>query len=60
MLLILYIQEIKDNIHDDPVFKDSGTLPLVLQPVKSPSQTNTMTDKFLRTHPNFKVNLPCT
>ena len=36
---------------------DSGILPPVLQPVKKPSQTNTMIDEFLRTHTNFKAKL---
>ena len=48
----------KYNILEDPVFIDSGILPPTLQPLKTPSQSNTMTDEFLRTHPNFKANLP--
>ena len=47
----------KYNSLEDPVFIHSGILPHALQPVKSPSQTNTMTDGFLRTHSNFKANL---
>ena len=48
----------KYNILEDPVFIDSGILPPTLHPLKTPSQSNTMTDEFLRTHPNFKANLP--
>ena len=48
----------KYNILEDPVFIDSGNLPPTLHPLKTPSQSNTMTDEFLRTHPNFKANLP--
>ena len=48
----------KYNILEDPVFIDSGILPPTLHPLKNPSQSNTMTDEFLRTHPNFKANLP--
>ena len=48
----------KYNILKDPVFIDSSLLPPVLQPVKNPSQTNTMTDEFLGTHLTFKANLP--
>ena len=48
----------KYNILEDPVFIDSGILPPTLQPLKTPTQSNTMTDEFLRTHPNFKANLP--
>ena len=48
----------KYNIPEDPVFIDSGILPPTLHPLKTPSQSNTMTDEFLRTHPNFKANLP--
>ena len=50
----------KYNILEDPVFIDSGILPPTLHPLKTPSQTNTMSDDFffLRTHPNFKTNLP--
>ena len=47
----------KYNIFEDPVFIDSGILHPVIQPVKHPSQTNTTTREFLRTHPNFKANL---
>ena len=43
----------KYNILEDPVFIDSGILPPTLHPLKTPSQSNTMTDEFLRTHPNF-------
>ena len=43
----------KYNILEDPVFIDS-----TLHPLKTPSQSNTMTDEFLRTHPTFKANLP--
>ena len=50
--------EKKYNILEDPVFIDSGILPPTLHPLKTPSQSNTMTDEFLRTHPNFKANLP--
>ena len=48
----------KYNILEDPVFIDSGILPPTLHPLKTPTQSNTMTDEFLRTHPNFKANLP--
>ena len=48
----------KYNILEDPVFIDSGILPPTLQPLKTPTQSNAMTDEFLRTHPNFKANLP--
>ena len=48
----------KYNILEDPVFIDSGILPPTLHPLKTPSQSNTMRDEFLRTHPNFKANLP--
>ena len=48
----------KYNILEDPVFIDPGILPPTLHPLKTPSQSNTMTDEFLRTHPNFKANLP--
>ena len=48
----------KYNILEDPVFIDSGILPPTLHPLKTPSQSNTMTDELLRTHPNFKANLP--
>ena len=48
----------KYNILEDPVFIDSGILPPTLHPLKTPSQSNTMTDEFLRSHPNFKANLP--
>ena len=48
----------KYSILEDPVFIDSGILPPTLHPLKTPSQSNTMTDEFLRTHPNFKANLP--
>ena len=48
----------KYNILEDPVFIDSGILPPTLHPLKTPSQSNTLTDEFLRTHPNFKANLP--
>ena len=50
--------EKKYNILEDPVFIDSGILPPTLHPLKTPSQSNTMTDEFLRTHPKFKANLP--
>ena len=46
------------NTLEDPVSIDSGILPHVIQPVKNPSQTNSMTDELLRAHPNFKTNLP--
>ena len=45
----------KYNILEDPVFIDSGILPPLLQHLKNPSHTNTMTYKFLRNHPNFKL-----
>ena len=48
----------KYNILKDPVFFDSGILPPTLHPLRTLSQTNTMSDEFLRTHPNFKANLP--
>ena len=48
----------KYNILEDPVFIDSGTLPPTLHPLKTPSQTNTMTDEFFPNHHNFKANLP--
>ena len=48
----------KYNILEDPVFFDSGILPPSIHLVKNPSQTNTMTDEYLRTHPNFNANLP--
>ena len=48
----------KYNILEDPVFIDSGILPPTLHPLKTPSQSNTRPDEFLRTHPNFKANLP--
>ena len=48
----------KYNILEDPFFIDSGILPPTLHPLRTPSQSNTMTDEFLRTHPNFKANLP--
>ena len=48
----------KYNILEDPVFIDSGILPPTLHPLKTPSQTNTMSDEFLRNHPNFKANFP--
>ena len=48
----------KYNVLEDPVLFDSGMLPPNLHPVKTPSQTNTMSDEFLRNHPNFKANLP--
>ena len=48
----------KYNIFEDPVFIDSGILPPTLHPLKTPSQSNTMTDEFLRTHPNFEANFP--
>ena len=48
----------KYNILEDPVFIDSGILPPTLHPLKTPTQSNTMTDEFLRTHPNLKANLP--
>ena len=48
----------KYNILEDPVFIDSGILPPTLHPLKTPFQSNTMTDEFLRTHLNFKANLP--
>ena len=48
----------KHDILEYSVFIDSGIQPPVLQPVKNHSQTSTMTDKFLRTHLNFKANLP--
>ena len=47
----------KYNILEGPVFIDSGILPPTLHPLKTPSQSDTMTDEFLRTHPNFKANL---
>ena len=47
----------KYNFLED-VFIDSGILPPTLHPLKTPSQSNTMTDEFLRTHLNFKANLP--
>ena len=47
------------NILEDPVFIDSGILPPVLQPVKNPSQTNTMSDDFFRTHSHVAILLPC-
>ena len=50
--------EKKYNILEDPVFIDSGILPPTLHPLTTPSQSKTMTDEFLRTHPNFKANLP--
>ena len=50
--------EKKYSILEDPLFIDSGILHPVLEPVKNPSQTNTMTDEFLRTHRNFEANLP--
>ena len=48
----------KYNILEDPVFIDSGILPPTLHPLKTPSQSNTMTDELLRTLPNFNANLP--
>ena len=48
----------KYNILEDPVFIDSGILPPTLHPLKTPSQTNTMSDEFLRNNPNFRANLP--
>ena len=48
----------KYKILEDPVFIDSGILPPTLHPLKTPSQSNTMTDEFPRTHLNFKANLP--
>ena len=48
----------KYNILEDPVFIDSCILPPTLHPPKTPSQSNTMTDEFLRNYPNFKANLP--
>ena len=48
----------KKYIIEDPVFIDSGVLPPTLHPLKFPSQTNTMSDEVLRTHPIFKANLP--
>ena len=48
----------KYYILEDPVFIDSGILPPTLHPLKTSSQSNTMTDEFLRTHPIFKANLP--
>ena len=47
----------KYNILEDPNFNYSGILPPVLQPVKNPSQTNTMTGEFLRSHPIFKAKI---
>ena len=46
----------KYSILEDPVFIDSGILPPLF--AKKSFQTNTMSDEFLRTHPNFKANLP--
>ena len=48
----------KYNILEDHVFIDSGILPPTLHPLRTPSQSNTMPDEFLRTHPKFKANLP--
>ena len=47
----------KYNILGDPAFFDSGILPPTFHPLKTPSQTNTMSDEFLRTHLSFKANL---
>ena len=58
MPLIPFPPRKKHNTLEAPVFIDSGILPPVLNPVKIPSQSNTMTNEFLRTHPIFKTNLP--
>ena len=47
----------KSNIFEDPVFLDSGLLHPILNPVKQPSQSNTMTDELQCTHPIFEANL---
>ena len=47
----------KYNILDDLVFVDSGILPPTLHPLKTHSQTNTVSDEFLLTHPKIKTNL---
>ena len=36
----------------------SSLIPVSYLPLKTPSQSNTMTDEFLRTPPSFKANLP--
>ena len=46
------------NILEDLVSIDCGIIPHVIQHVKNPSQTNSMTNELLRAHPNFKTNLP--
>ena len=45
--------KMKYNILEDPVIIDSGILHPTLHPLKTPSQSNTMTDEFLRNRPNF-------
>ena len=47
----------KYNILEDPAFIDSGILHPTLHPLKTLSQTNTMSDEILRPHPYFKANL---
>ena len=42
----------------EPVFIESGILPPILNPQKNTSQSNTLPDEFLRTHPHFKASLP--
>ena len=50
-------RKIRHSFSKIPIFY-SGILPSTLHPVKSPSQTNTLTDEFPHTHPRFKANLP--
>ena len=48
----------KYNILEDPGFIDSGILTPTLHPLRTPSQTNTMSEDILRNRLNFKANLP--
>ena len=58
MIITLFPLKKKYNFLEDPVLVDSDILPPILHPIKTPSQPNTMSDEFLRTHPSFKANHP--
>ena len=42
----------------DPAFLNSGIMPPILLPLKSPSHLTNVTPEFIHKHPEFKPNLP--
>ena len=46
------------DMMQDPVFLNSGLMPPILQPLKTPSKMTNVPDDYIHTHLEFKPNVP--